>query len=233
MAIMRKPCSPLASLCMLAAMSPLMGHAMAAGAAEAEKNDDRGGFWGQFGGKLSLGAMGGYTHNPGLVSPNNKGGSLSAISTDKGASGWKLFANYQPWENVGFELAYSDLGKNSFRATADGTDPSWLAGAVGTDHEARGWELNLYDRIPITDRYTLFVKIGLYNWESRQTYYENGGAIVTVDQNSGTKPTFGLGFEYDIGVKNRFFWRGELQHYTVDPDKLSANALWIGVVYKR
>lgn len=213
-------------LTLVAATLPTM-----AWAADSQKDDDRGAFWGRFNGKLSLGAMGGVNNTSNLVSANDDG-SLSGVSTDKRGKGWKLFATYQPWENVGFEFAYSDQGNNSFRGTSAG-GPSWAAGAIGTDHEAHGWELNIYDRIPITDRFTLFVKAGLYGWSSTQTYYENGGATVTVDKNSGTDPTYGLGFEYDVGVKDRFFWRGELQHYTVDPDNLKSNALWIGIVYRR
>lgn len=196
-----------------------------------EKDNDRGAFWGRFNGQLSVGAMLGPTQNRDLLGDNNDG-SLSNVSTDKIGTGGKVYVDWQPWDYVGFEAAYTDLGKNSFRATSSG-GPSWLAGSIGTDHEAHGWELSLFTRVPVSDRLTLLLRGGAYGWNSTQTYYENGGAIVTEDKSSGTDLTYGVGFEYDVGIKNRFFWRGELQHYTVDEANLDSNALWIGIMYRR
>lgn len=198
----------------------------------ADEKRDRGAFWGMFDGQLSMGAMAGSNRNPDLVSDNDDG-SLSAISTDKTGTGWKLYAAWQPWDYVGVEAAYSDLGKNSFRATSSGAGGSWAGGAIGTDHEAEGWELTLFTRVPVTDRLTLLLRGGAYGWKSTQTYYELGGSVVTEDKSSGTDFTYGVGFEYDIGVKDRFYWRGELQRYTVDEGELESDALWIGFMYRR
>jgi hypothetical protein len=199
-----------------------------------EKDDDQGAgaFWSRFHGQLSVGAMLGPTRSPDLLSDNNDG-SLSGVSTDKIGTGGKVYVDWQPWDYVGFEAAYTDLGKNSFRGTSDGSGYSWLGGSIGTDQEAHGWELSLFTRVPVSERLTLLLRGGAYGWNSTQTYYENGGAIVTEDRSSGTDLTYGVGFEYDVGVKNRFFWRGELQHYTVDEANLDSNALWIGFMYRR
>lgn len=182
-----------------------------------------------FGGKLSLGAGLGAAHHGGLVQDNDDG-SLSAIKTDKTSIPKKLFVSYEPWDTVGFQLGYTDLGKDSFTATSAGGS-SWLAGPVATSHEADGWELTLYKRIPVSERYTLLLRIGAFFWESEQTYTDSGGTY-PVDRKTGSSLTYGLGFEYDIGVKNRFFWRGELQRYTVWDGDLTANAASINLGYR-
>jgi hypothetical protein len=179
-----------------------------------------------FDGKFSVSAgLGGAQHS-GLVKDNDDG-SLSAVSSDESSTTARLFVSYEPWNNVGFQLGYTSLGKDSFRATSSG-GPSWAAGPVSTQHEAKGWELTLYDRIPISERYTLLLRIGSYFWESEQTYTDSGGTY-PVDRKTGSSLTYGIGFEYDIGIKNYFFWRGELQRYTVWDGDLAANAAWINV----
>jgi hypothetical protein len=195
--------------------------------AKQDKDDDRKPpFPLLFDGKFSVGGgLGGARHG-GLVKDNDDG-SLSAVSTDKSSLPRRIFVAYEPWQNIGFQFGYTDLGKDSFKATSSG-GPSWAAGPVHTGHQADGWELTLYDRIPITERYTLILRIGQYFWKSEQTYTDSGGTY-PVDKKTGSSLTYGLGFEYDIGIKNYFFWRGELQRYTVWDKDLSANAAWINV----
>jgi hypothetical protein len=195
--------------------------------AKQDKDDDRKPpFPLLFDGKFSVGGgLGGARHG-GLVKDNDDG-SLSAVSTDKSSLPRRIFVAYEPWQNIGFQFGYTDLGKDSFKATSSG-GPSWAAGPVHTGHQADGWELTLYDRIPITERYTLILRIGQYFWKSEQTYTDSGGTY-PVDKKTGSSLTYGFGFEYDIGIKNYFFWRGELQRYTVWDKDLSANAAWINV----
>jgi len=192
-----------------------------------EKKDS---FWGEplplyFGGKVSVGLAGGGVNHTGLVKDNDDG-SITGVATDKTSGGWKIYATVQPWENIGFQAGYTDLGKDSFGANSSG-GYSWAAGPVSTNHKAKGWELTVYDRIPISERYTLFVKAGMFFWEAEQTYTDSGGTY-PVDKESGSSVTYGLGFEYDIGIKHHFYWFGELQRYSLEND-IAANSAWIGV----
>ena len=47
--------------------------------------------------------------------------------------------------------------------------------------------------------------MGWYWWKNEETYYENG--FVSSDTDKGSDVTFAIGFEYDVGVKDRFVYR--------------------------
>ena len=145
-----------------------------------------------------VGADVGTSSNDDFVSANNDG-SLSMIRSDESDTGYRVYGGYEFGPHVGVEAGYEDHGETSFTAESDGTGYSWEAGSVGTRFESDGWFAAVVGRLPLSERWTLFARLGLYSWETTETFTEPSGT--TVDKNSGTDATYGAGVEYDVGKK--------------------------------
>jgi len=173
------------------------------------------------------GAGVGMTQNSDFVDANDDG-SLSGISDDDTDTSWSVYGGYNFTPHVGVEASYSDHGETGFSATSDGSGDSWVAGDVATDFEADGVGVAVVGRWPVSDRWTLFARLGVYSWNTTETFTENG--FVSKDENSGTDASYGAGFEYDIGKEDDWVIRGEVGGTQVDDDGDSLVSGQVGVL---
>lgn len=160
---------------------------------------------------------------------SNQDGSVTGVQTDETGIGYDLFVGYQINDTVAIQGGYRDLGEAEFSGTSSG-GPSWAPGSVRTDHEADGWELGVMGRWPITDRWYALGFLGWFWWESTETYNESG--VISQLKESGSDVTFALGFEYDVGLKDRIVYRFMGSHHQVGDLGHDVNGASAEMVYR-
>jgi OOP family OmpA-OmpF porin len=123
------------------------------------------------------------------------GAGISCKETDTAG---KILGGYQLSRNFALELAYADLGqaKASFSGFGDAT--------IG----AKGFEFTGIGMLPLSDRFSLLAKAGLFHWN---VDFKDGTGLIGSSSASGTDLTYGLGVKFDF-TKN-FAIRGEWQRY--------------------
>jgi hypothetical protein len=189
---------------------------------------------GDSGSGLYFGASVGGAQWDDTVDANNDG-SLSNINEDDSDTAFRVGVGYA-WEHVGVEGGYMDVGESSFSATSSGGE-SWSPGDVSTTVEGDGWYLALIGRWPIAARWTALGFLGLYAWETSETYTETpagGGPTITSSgsDDSGTDAYYGVGVEYDIGTEEKWIIRGDVTRTEVDDDGLPVSSASVGA-YRR
>ena len=156
-------------------------------------------------------------------------GSLTAIDDDKSDIALSLAFGYQLHEYFAVQGAYRDLGESELNATSSG-GPSWSEGEVRGVQEADGWELGILGRWPISERWYALGLVGVYWWDSTEKYWEDG--FTSSISESGSSLTYALGFEFDVGLKNRFVYRFMGSHHEVGNDDYDVNGVSAALVYR-
>ncbi|MDQ7008270.1 MAG: outer membrane beta-barrel protein [Acidobacteriota bacterium] len=159
----------------------------------------------------------------------NDDGSLSNINSDTSDTGWQVMFGYRFNPNFALEGSYTDLGETGFTAVSESGD-SWAEGAVGTRFESDGWMVSALGFLPVSERWTLFARLGILGWETTETFTEPSGT--SVDRNSGTDAVYGVGAEYDPGNRNDIVLRAEVGKTKVDDDGDSVTAVTAAVLYE-
>lgn len=130
-------------------------------------------------------------------------------SCDDSDTSWKIFGGYQFNTNWGVEFGYVDLGKISF------SGPGFSGSA-----DADGLEVVGVGTYPINPQFSIYGKLGLFNWDASANVSGFGAS------DSGTDLTLGFGVQYKF-TKN-LFGRAEWQHY----DDVDVDVLGISIVFK-
>ncbi len=161
------------------------------------------------------GASVSYNDHGDLYSANDDG-SLSSVSRDDSATGFAIFGGYNLTDNIGLEVGYVDMGEPDFSAVSDGSGVSWVAGNVSTKLEADGWLFSILGHLPVSERMTVFARLGIFAWDTTETFNEN--SFISVDKNSGSDVQYGAGFDYDVGTEDKWHLRGEIGTGDIDDD---------------
>jgi len=161
---------------------------------------------------------------------SNQDGSVTGVRSDDTELVFKFSAGYQFNDYVAVQGGYVDLGESDFSGTSDGTGDSWEAGAVSANLDADGWELGVFGRWPINDRWYALGFVGQFWWESTETFVEP--SATTVEKESGSDITYALGFEYDAGLKDRIVYRFMGSHHEVDVTSYEVNTAMAEIVYR-
>ena len=162
-------------------------------------------------GILSLASAGAQAQTPpvqlNMDSGLYLGGGIGKARTGQGCLGtcettdetWNLYAGYQFNRHLAIEGGYSDFGE----ATVSGT----LVGVpITTRFETTAWELVGVGLLPITDSFTVYLKAGIFRYETDAT---TTGAAVGASSENGTEFTVGMGFQYAFtrNLAARFEWQ--------------------------
>lgn len=117
---------------------------------------------------------------------------------------YKIFAGYRlpqiwlPWDiSIGLDAAYVDLGEGN-----DGQ----LGGQFGL--ELDGWDVSAVGFLPITSRFDVFGKLGIYVWDATLTANNT-----LLDEDSGSDVSYGIGLAYQTG--GQWAAQVELEGYEV------------------
>ena len=135
-----------------------------------------------------LGAKLGVNHYQNGCQPWN-------VSCDKTDEAGGVYGGYQFNQYFALEAAYLHLGDAVAVYPVNGLNQTY----TGT---MQGLELSALGLLPITDRFSLFAKGGVYNWHAT-----NDGPHQRIKE-SGLSPTAGLGLSYQLSIS----WQARLEY---------------------
>ena len=158
----------------------------------------------------------------------SRGFTVNTIEDFDTDNGYKAFVGWQFSPNWALEGGYVDLGSYGYRL---GTTP---AGTLSGDIDLRGIYVDLVGRMPITDRFSLFARIGAIYAEA-DTRFAGTGAVNVLDPNPTAEE---LNYKLGVGMEYAFTpalsMRIEAERYRIDDaigntgdiDMLSAGLVW-------
>lgn len=120
------------------------------------------------------------------------------ITCDETDTAGKILGGYQLSRNFALELGYADLGQA--KAT--------FTGAGSATIETRGFEFTGVGMLPVSERFSVLAKAGLFNWKVDS---KDQTGLVGSANASGTDLTYGFGVKFDF--TKDFAARGEWQRY--------------------
>ena len=143
-----------------------------------------------------------------LASSRWKGDDIGGLSTDKSATGGKVYGGYSFTPNFGLEAGYATLGKFESAAGSVKAD-GFFADAVGT--------------LPLASGFSALGRIGLFNGKLDSSL---------AGDERGTSYKIGAGLQYDFDP--RLAVRGEWERYRFDAlgGKSNADLYSVGLNYK-
>jgi OOP family OmpA-OmpF porin len=129
----------------------------------------------------------------------------SSTSAEQHDSAWKIYLGYQFNRHFALEGGYADFGRFSLATTT--TLP---ATNTGGNVRANAWSLDAVGYAPLSERLSLFGKLGAQRWEqTNRVAMLNAGAVSPSSISArGSDVTFGTGLRYDFArnVGLRFEW---------------------------
>jgi len=124
--------------------------------------------------------------------------STSGTTCDKSDTAFSGFFGFQMDKVAAIEAGYTDLGK----ATSTGTGGT-------TSTVAKGFELTGVGSVPLSTRFSLFVKAGVFRWDLDQKTSAPGSNLSQTK--TGTDLTYGFGMR--LNFTNTFALRAQYQRY--------------------
>lgn len=158
------------------------------------------------------------------------GGSTSvAFDSRERDTAIKLYFGKQLNKNFALEFGYFDLGKFGFDAVT--VPASTLNGQVGF----RGVNLDLLAQLPLSERFSVYGRVGMHYAQARAHFTGNRLYAVTNPNPSERKlnPKVGLGMEYKF--TEALAMRGEVERYRVNDavgNRGDVDLVSINLVYK-
>lgn len=151
------------------------------------------------------------------------------ISDSDRDSGYKLFGGYKFNNNFALEAGAYDLGNFGFKAT---TVP---AGTFTGNANVRGLNLDLIGMLPLTERFSVFGRIGANYAETRDTFTGTGLVAVVNPYPSAHEinPKIGLGVQY--ALTKAMAMRAEVERFRINDavgNKGDIDLVSVGLVYR-
>jgi OOP family OmpA-OmpF porin len=152
----------------------------------------------------------------------------ATVSDDDRDTGYKVFGGYRFNRNLGLEGSYFDLGKYSFAARTTPAD------TLNGQMQVRGFGLDAVLTAPLTEKFSVFGKVGAQYSEARDSFTSTGNVLVR-DPNpskSELNPKLGIGMQY--AFTDAFAVRAELERYRVNDavgSRGDIDHLSVGLVY--
>jgi OOP family OmpA-OmpF porin len=147
-----------------------------------------------------------------LVASLTAGGATAVnFSSYERDTGYKLFIGKQLNKNFALEASYYDLGNFGFNAT---TTPG--NGILNGDVSFRGGSLDLLAQLPLSQRFSIYGRIGA-NYTKADAHFTGNRLYATTNPNpseSKFNPKLGLGVEFKL--TEALALRGEVERYRVN-----------------
>ncbi len=153
----------------------------------------------------------------------------TTISNEDRDTGYKIFGGYQFNRYLGLEGGYFDLGRFTFNAV---TVP---AGTLSGEIKLRGINLDLVGTLPITEKFSVFGRVGA-NYAEASDSFAGSGAVTVLNPNPNKRETngkVGLGLQY--AFSDALAMRGEIERYRVNDavgNKGDVDLVSVGLVYR-
>ncbi|MGH8370348.1 MAG: outer membrane beta-barrel protein [Gammaproteobacteria bacterium] len=175
---------------------------------------------------LGVGAYGNSKNDAAdLQSQLSQEGILSNVTVEDGTIGATLGLGYRFDRYVALEVDYVDLGTAT--ATVDVYSPS--VATFKQDNQATGETLDLIGFIPLTQRISLFGKVGAFSYTLKETLHSSIPLLVGNLSYSATTTEFGSGVEIDFTP--RLGLRSGISVYSEVGDKDTTGRTNIGFAY--
>lgn len=162
----------------------------------------------------------------GLMSQGVTSATVSDIDRD---NGYKLFGGYQFNNNFAVEAGAFDLGNFGFKATT--VPPGTLTGNANF----RGLNLDLLGMLPVTERFSVFGRIGANYAETRDTFSGTGLVAVTNPNPSAHEVNAKIGLGLQYAFTKALGLRAEVERYRVNDavgNKGDIDLVSVGLVYR-
>ena len=156
-------------------------------------------------------------------------GTVNSFSEDKKDVGAKFFVGKNFNRNFAIELGYVDLGKFEYKSTTTN------GGALNREVKFRGGYLDLIGTIPMSERFSVYGRVGGSYGQVRDDYTGNRGAAVLSPNGrykSGNVKA-GVGLEYKFS--EALAVRGEIERYRIKDayeHRGDVNFASVSLVYK-
>ena len=147
-------------------------------------------------------------------------GVIDSGPVDSKDTGWKVFGGYMFNRNLGLEVAYVDLGRTTYSGIYEG------APVTGGKIDVGGFNVGFIGSIPLSERFSLFGKIGLFIWEVEAS--DTTGGLPASARADGSDISFGVGLSYDF--TRQLGLRAEWEMFQVE--YVDASLLSIGLVWR-
>lgn len=153
---------------------------------------------------------------------------VSIVDDDRDA-GYKIFGGYQFNQNFAVEGGYFNLGEFGFIAT---TVP---AGTLTGRIKLQGINLDAVGTLPLTEKFSVFGRVGVNYAEAKDTFRGTGAVTVTNPNPSkrDTNVKYGLGLQY--AFTESLAMRAEAERYRINDavgNKGDIDLLSIGLIYR-
>lgn len=127
-------------------------------------------------------------------------GSFTSHSNDDGSTVWRVFGGMGIGKYLALEVGLADFGEASSRAQSDGTSSNWNAGPQRVKVDAEGYDAFLVLRLPLTQDWGVFAKVGQTWWEGTTVVALDAqccGVVAGTIADDGNQVTYGGGVHYD------------------------------------
>ena len=130
------------------------------------------------------------------------GSVVTSVSSDDTDTSISVFGGYDFNKHVGLEVNYADLGARNVTVTdniATFTTDQYKFGMTG-------FGISLLGKLPITEKFSMFGKLGLFTWESTvdTTIDFGGGSFVSTSvEETGSDLMLGIGATYRFTCSSR------------------------------
>jgi len=157
------------------------------------------------------------------------GFAITSLSENNHDTGYKVFGGYAFSRYFAWEGGYFDLGDFSFTST---TAP---AGSLRGNLKVRGFNLDLVGFIPMTDRFSLFGRVGA-NYAKTSDTFSGTGLVLVPNGNRESKQTnvkYGAGMQY--AFNDHVGLRLEAERYRINDavaNKGNIDLISLGLVYR-
>lgn len=154
---------------------------------------------------------------------------INSIKEDDRDTGYKIFGGYQLNRNFAIEAGYFDLGKHSYGFT---TVPF---GTFNGETRVHGLNLDLVGIAPLSDRFSLFGRVGAAYARSKTDVSRTGNIVLNNFDSSTNKTNVKVGLGLQYAITPALAVRGELERYRInDPirNKGHIDMASIGLVYR-
>ena len=153
----------------------------------------------------------------------------TSITDRDRTTGFKIYGGYQLNPNFAVESGYFDLGKFGFTAN---TNP---LGTLNGDIRVRGLNLDLVGTLPLSERFSIFGRVGANYAQTRGAFSGTGAVGVTNPSPSKRETNLKAGVGLQYAFTEALSMRGELERYRINDavgNKGHVDMLSVGLVYK-
>lgn len=157
------------------------------------------------------------------------GFSSVVIENDERDIGYKVFGGYRINQNFAVEGGYFDLGKFDFKAS---TVP---AGTLNGDIKLRGFHIDALGMLPLTEKFSVFGRVGVNYAEARDSFTGTGQVLVLDPSPSKRQANYKAGLGLQYAFTDTLAMRAEVERYRINDalgNRGDVDLISVGLVYR-